>query len=64
MDMTNFRKLKEHAEIEELRDAIFELVLEMAKEDPRLDFNKIDRAFTLAWNDIEDYNEPEWGEQQ
>jgi hypothetical protein len=58
--MTNFRKLKEHAETEELRDAIFELVLEIAKEDPRLDFNKIDRAFTLAWTEIEDYNEPDW----
>jgi hypothetical protein len=56
----NFRKLKEHAETEELRDAIFELVLEMAKEDPRLDFNKIDRAISLAWSDIEDYNEPDW----
>tara|TARA_R110000737_G_scaffold64473_3_gene92189 strand:+ start:2173 stop:2361 length:189 start_codon:yes stop_codon:yes gene_type:complete len=55
--MTNFRKLKEHTEIEELRDAIVEIVLEICKEDTRLDFNKIDRAFTLAWTEIEDYNE-------
>jgi hypothetical protein len=55
--MTNFRKLKEHAETEELRDAIVELVLEIWKEDPRLNFYKIDQAFCLAWNEIEYYNE-------
>jgi hypothetical protein len=49
-----FRKLKEHAETEGLRDAIFELVIEMMKEDPSLDSNKVDRAFSLAWSDIED----------
>jgi hypothetical protein len=59
-NMTPFRKLKEHAETEELRDAIVELVIEMMKEDPSLDSNKVDRAFSLAWSDIEDYNEPDW----
>jgi hypothetical protein len=56
-EMSNFRKLKEHAETEELRDAIVELVLEVWKEDPRLNFYKIDQAFCLAWNEIEYYNE-------
>jgi hypothetical protein len=53
-NMTPFRKLKEHAETEELRDAIVDLVLEICKDDERLTFDKVDRAFSLAWSDIED----------
>jgi hypothetical protein len=60
LKMTNFRKLKEHAETAELRDAIVELVIDMCQDDSRLDFNKVDRAFCLAWEAIEDYNEPDW----
>ena len=48
------KKLKEHAETEELRQYIVDLVLEICKDDERLDFNKVDRAFSLAWSDIED----------
>ena len=48
------RKLKEHAETEELRNAIVDLVLEICKDDERLTFEKVDRAFSLAWSDIED----------
>jgi hypothetical protein len=48
------RKLKGHAETEGLRDAIVDLVLEICKDDERLTFEKVDRAFLLAWNDIED----------
>ena len=49
-----FRKIEEHSETEGLRDAIVDLVLEICKDDERLTFDKVDRAFSLAWSDIED----------
>jgi hypothetical protein len=47
-------KRLEHRQTEALRDAIVEIVLEICKDDERLTFEHVDRAFSLAWSDIED----------